>query len=124
MSGCGRFLRCGAGWHSLLPCLGFAPPILAWLGGWRKALAGRNGWKFGVVPLILQEFGDCSPSLSSLRAVPGFGVSLILGVQLCRRGDPSLGRGKEQGVMPLCFRMLVLFLFRGRARLLPWYFPY
>lgn len=43
--------------------------------------------------------GCCTP-----RAVPGFGVTL--------------------GSVRFNLRMVVLFLFRGRARLLPWYFPY
>lgn len=115
-----------------IPC---SPASALPLPSWHGCEGGGRLWQEGMAgnlelsPCPRRNLGsggcgDCSPSLSSVRAVPGFGVSLILGVQLCRRGDPSLGMGKEPGVMSLCFRMLVLFLFRGRARLLPWYFPY
>lgn len=96
------------GWGSLL-----APPTLAWLGGWRRALAGRNIWKPAVVTLSLQEFGEWRVGicLSSPRAVSGFGAPLVLGVQpgVAVQEGGALGRVKEQGAMPPCFRMLVLF---------------
>lgn len=91
-------------------------PALAWLGGWR-----RKEWL---------EIWSC-PDPAGIWGVLGghccawLWVSLVLGVQLCRRGDPSLLKGGGTGSdAPVLQDVGFLFLCRGRARLLPWYFPY
>lgn len=63
-----------------LPC---APPTL---GGWRRALEGRNVWQAGAVTCPCRNLGSGGwalhcPSLTSLSAGPGCGAPLVLGVQ-------------------------------------------
>lgn len=99
------FFRCGAGcsWDGV-PC----SPLPPWH-GWED---GEGLWQEGTSG-ILQEFGEwwVGICLSSPRAVPGFGAPLVLGVQpgVAVQEGGALGRVKEQGAMPPCFRMLVLF---------------
>lgn len=104
---------------SLLPCLGWEDD-----GGglWQEGMSG----KLDCHP-VPAGIGHCTPSLTSPRAVLGCGAPLALGVQprvAVQEGMPALGRVAAAGSGALVLQEVGFVLSRGRARLLPWYFPY